>query len=79
MPQYIYRSACELAQLIRQGRAKSVDIVQEHLTRIKERNSELNAFVHLFEEEALATAAELIGFARQASQLTGGFLRPPGF
>ena len=58
MQQYIYRSACELAKLIREGRATSVDIVKEHVSRIKERNGELNAFVNLFEAEALAVAAE---------------------
>ena len=58
MPQYIYRSANELARLIREGQATSVNIVKEHLDRIKERNGELNAFVSVFEEEALAVAAE---------------------
>lgn len=58
MSQYIYRSASELARLIREGQATSVDIVKEHLDRIKERNAELNAFVALFEAEALAVAAE---------------------
>ena len=58
MPQYIYRSAHDLAKLIREGQATSVEIVKEHVTRIKERNSELNAFVNVFDEEALAVAAE---------------------
>ena len=71
MEKYIYRSACELAQLIREGRATSVAIVQEHVTRIKERNGELNAFVSLYEEEALATAAE-----RDRQTQDGIFLGP---
>ncbi|MBZ5528438.1 MAG: amidase [Acidobacteriia bacterium] len=71
MPHYIYRSACELAQLIRDRQASSLDIVKEHLLRIKERNAELNAFVNVFEEDALAVAAER---DRQAQQ--GKFLGP---
>ena len=71
MPQYIYRSAHELAKLIREGQVTSVDIVKEHVTRIKERNGELNAFVNLFEGEALAVAAER---DQQAQQ--GRFLGP---
>jgi hypothetical protein len=47
MPQYIYHSASALAQLIREGRATSVDIVQEHTTRIKERNGELSVMASL--------------------------------
>ena len=58
MPQYIYRSAGELAQLIREGQASSVDVIKEHLQRIRQRNGELNAFVRVFEDEALAVAAE---------------------
>ncbi|HXH48924.1 MAG TPA: amidase [Terriglobia bacterium] len=71
MPQYIYRSACELARLIREGQATSVEIVKEHLDRIKQHNGELNAFVALFEEEALAVAAERDQQARE-----GKFLGP---
>ena len=70
-PLYIYRTAHELAQLIREGQVTSVEIVKEHLNRIKERNGELNAFVNLFEEEALAVAAER---DQQAQQ--GIFLGP---
>jgi amidase len=71
MPQYIYRSASDLAKLIREEQATSTDIVKEHLDRIKERNSELNAFVSVFEDEALAVAAERDQQARQ-----GKFLGP---
>jgi Asp-tRNA(Asn)/Glu-tRNA(Gln) amidotransferase A subunit family amidase len=51
MSQYIYRSANELAKLIREGEASSFGTVKEHLDRIKERNGELNAFVSVFEDE----------------------------
>ena len=71
MPQYIYRSAHELARLIRDGHATSVDIVKEHVDWIKERNGGLNAIVALFEAEALATAAE-----RDRQTRDGSFLGP---
>jgi amidase len=71
MQEYIYRSAHELARWIREGQATSVDIVKEHVSRIKERNGALNAIVALFEEEALATAAERDRQARE-----GTFLGP---
>ena len=45
--------------------------MKEHVIRIKDRNGELNAFVHLFEEAALAVAAER---DQQAQQ--GRFLGP---
>lgn len=71
MQPFIYRSACELAQLIREKKATSTEIVREHLTRIKERNGELNAFVEVFEDEALAAAAE-----RDRQAEAGKFLGP---
>ena len=58
MSKYIYKSAIELAQLIRDGEATSLDIVQEHLARIKHYNPELNAVVINLEEEALKVATE---------------------
>lgn len=58
MTKYIYKSALDLAGLIKEGRATSVDVVQEHLDQIKKYNQELNAIVILTEEQALATAAE---------------------
>lgn len=57
MAQYLYRSALELAAMIREGKATSTAIVTEHLEQIKQQNSTLNALVMVFEEEALATAA----------------------
>jgi Asp-tRNA(Asn)/Glu-tRNA(Gln) amidotransferase A subunit family amidase len=71
MPQYIYRSAHELARLIRDGQATSMDIVKEHVDWVKERNGALNAVVALFEAEALATAAE-----RDRQTRDGRFLGP---
>ena len=58
MSKYIYKSATELAQLIRTGEATSTEIVKEHIARIKQYNPELNAVVISMEEEALKMAAE---------------------
>ena len=57
MDQYIYKSAIELAGLIRDRKAASYDIVKEHLERIKKYNQQLNALISIFEEEALQEAA----------------------
>lgn len=54
---YIYKSATELASLIREGRATSTDIVQEHLNHIKKYNPAIQAIIIHTEEEALKTAA----------------------
>ncbi len=58
MSKYIYKSATELAQLIRDGKATSTEVVKEHLARIKQYNPELNAVVIFLEDEALRIAAE---------------------
>ena len=71
MPQHVYEPAHELARLIREGLTTSVGIVKQHIARIKERNDDLNAIVALFEEEALAVAAE-----RDAQAQAGTFLGP---
>jgi len=56
MNRYIYKSATELAGLIRDGKATSYDIVKEHLEQIKKHNNKLNALISVFEEEALKEA-----------------------
>jgi Asp-tRNA(Asn)/Glu-tRNA(Gln) amidotransferase A subunit family amidase len=71
MPQYICRSAHELARLIRDGKATSMDIVKEHVDWGQGRNGALNTVVALFEAEALATSAERDWQARD-----GRFLGP---
>ena len=58
MSSYIYKSAIELAGLIRDGKASSTDIIREHLEQIKRYNNTLNALISIFEDEALMTAAE---------------------
>ncbi|HEY1869942.1 MAG TPA: amidase [Chitinophagaceae bacterium] len=57
MSQYIYKSAIELARLIREGKATSMGIVSEHIERIKNHNDKLNALISIFEVEALQEAA----------------------
>ena len=58
MESYIYRPATELAEMIRTGKASSVEIVSEHIGRIKKLDERIHAIVMLFEEEALRTAAQ---------------------
>ena len=58
MGNFIYKSAIELASLIREGKATSAEIVSEHLERIKKYNDKLNALISIFEEEAMQAAAE---------------------
>lgn len=53
---YIYASAGELAAMIRTRKASSQDIVQAHINYIRNNNYKTNAFVWLFEQEALAAA-----------------------
>lgn len=53
---FIYKSATELAAMIREKQATSTEIVQEHINYIKNTNYKTNAFVWLFEREALEAA-----------------------
>lgn len=54
---YIFKSATELASLIKGGEATSVDIVREYIAYIKNNNWKYNAIVWLREQEALKEAA----------------------
>ena len=53
---FIYMSASELAAMIKNKQATSAEIVQEHINYIKNNNYKTNAFVWLFEQEALEAA-----------------------
>ncbi|HXV24756.1 MAG TPA: amidase [Alphaproteobacteria bacterium] len=53
-----YRPASELARMIRTRALSPVEAVRNSLARIAEVNPRLNAFCFLYEEEALAKAAE---------------------
>ena len=65
MGDFIYKSATELVELIRNGKATSTEIVKDHLKQIKKHNSTLNAVVILLEDEALKTAAQCDDEAKQ--------------
>lgn len=53
---FIFKSASELAEMIRNKQATSVEITQELINYIKNTNYKTNAFVWLFEKEALEAA-----------------------
>jgi amidase len=53
---YIYKSASELAAMIRSGQATSVEIVTEFLNNIKNNNYKYNALIFIREQEALEDA-----------------------
>lgn len=53
---FIFKSATELAEMIKTKQATSTEIVQEHINYAKNNNYKTNAFVWLFEQEALDSA-----------------------
>lgn len=53
---FIYKSATELAEMIRTHKATSVEIITEFINHIKNNNYKYNAIIYLREEEALAEA-----------------------
>jgi amidase len=53
----MFRPALELAALVRAGEVSSRELVEASLARIDALNPELNAFVDVFHDEALAAAA----------------------
>ena len=62
----MFRSAIELAAMVRSGELSARELVQASLDRIEELNPRLNAFVQVDAERALAAAAE-IGARRRAA------------
>ena len=52
----LFRSATELAAMVREGEVSSRELVETSLERIEELNPELNAFVEVDDEGALAAA-----------------------
>lgn len=52
-------TAAELAEKIHSQEVSSVEVTQAHLDRIEETNDELNAFLHVGGEQALAAAADV--------------------
>jgi amidase len=55
----MFRSAIELAGMVRAGEVSARELVQTSLDRIEELNPELNAFVQIDAERALAAADEV--------------------
>ncbi len=55
----MFRSAIELAGMVRAGEISARELVQSSLDRIEELNPELNAFVQIDGERALAAADEI--------------------
>jgi len=55
----MFRSAGELAEMVRSGEITSRELVQTSLERIEELNPMLNAFVQIDEQGALATADQI--------------------
>jgi amidase len=55
----MFRPATELAALVRSGEVSARELVETSLARIDELNPQLNAFVEIDGERALATAAEI--------------------
>lgn len=49
----------EITELINKGEMSAVDVTRLSLEKIKEHNPQVNAFVEVFEEEALRRAAEI--------------------
>ena len=55
----MFRPATELAGMVRAGEVSARELVETSLERIEELNPELNAFVEVDAERALATADEI--------------------
>src|SRR3954464_4463136 len=55
----LFRPALELAALVRAGDLSARELVEASLQRIDALNPELNAFVDVFHDEALAAAAAI--------------------
>jgi amidase len=59
MSDLMFRSATELAELVRSGECSAVSLVEESLRRIDELEPTINAFTHVARESALAAAGEI--------------------
>jgi amidase len=59
MSELMFRSAAELAELVRSGECSAVSLVEESLRRIDELEPTINAFTHVARESALAVAGEI--------------------
>ncbi len=55
----MFKPALQLAHMVRSGEISARELVEVSLRRIEELNPQINAFVEIDEERALATAAEI--------------------
>ncbi len=53
------KTARQIAAEVKAGKLTAVEVVKASLAKIKELNPKLNAFLEVFEEEALARAADI--------------------
>ncbi len=65
------KTAAQISALIKQGKLTAVQAVQESLAKIKELNGAINAFLEVFEEEALARAKEIDANPDKKGRLIG--------
>ena len=59
MSNLVFKPASELVDLLRRGEVTSVELTQAFLDRIAALNPQINAYLHVSAEGALATAAEV--------------------
>ncbi|MFC7249283.1 amidase [Halomicroarcula sp. GCM10025324] len=64
-----FRSVPELALEMRRDTVSAVDVVEAHLERIEDRDERTNAFVEVFERDALAAAREADRARREGEEL----------
>ena len=57
----LFRSATELAGLVRSGEVSSRELVEESLSRIEELDGDINAFTFVDSDAALAAADQVAG------------------
>jgi amidase len=74
---YIYKSATELAAMIKSGQASSEEIVTEFLNHIKNNNYKYNALIYIREQEALEEARKADEAVRQGDTLNKPLLGVP--
>ena len=63
------RPVGELAALVRSGEVSATEVIREHLNHIEKTNPQVNAFVHVAHDEALAAARRVDEARRQGEPL----------
>jgi aspartyl-tRNA(Asn)/glutamyl-tRNA(Gln) amidotransferase subunit A len=62
-------TAMEIREAIREGKTTAVQVTQDALKRIDEKNGELNAFVEVYADEALAAAEAIDALKAEGKEL----------